>query len=152
LVYTKFKIVKVDFWRKKNKTRNSTFICDYHVYALLLVHSIGSFLASIAALCLPIFGTYLCHDIEINPGYDSADMEYHTSVRDFSDLTFINFLILYILDSKCTSKSANLPHPFVCRVFTILAKYAFVRIWIFHFAKKIPPWDGTNPRSITTNI
>lgn len=58
-----------------------TYICDYRVYALLLVHSIGSFLSSIAALCLPIFGTYLCNDIDMTTGYtDAADMGYNTSI------------------------------------------------------------------------
>jgi len=49
---------------------------NYRVYALLLIHSIGSFFASIAALCLPIFGTYLCVDTINNSDgyYDSADM------------------------------------------------------------------------------
>ena len=52
--------------------------CNYKVYALLLVHSIGSFLSSIAALCLPIFGTYLCSEmgpVSALSYSDSADMQ-----------------------------------------------------------------------------
>merc|ERR1712130_417001 len=57
---------------------SGNYDCNYKVYALLLVHSIGSFLSSIAALCLPIFGTYLCSEmgpVSALSYSDSADMQ-----------------------------------------------------------------------------
>jgi len=68
LAYSNKQIFKLD-------PTTGLVVYDYKIYLLSLMHSIGSFLASIAALCLPIFGTTICPIYSSPAGYsDGADL------------------------------------------------------------------------------
>lgn len=76
-------------------------VYDYKVYMLSLMHSVGSFLASIAALCLPIFGTTICPSrLEgYSEGSDMADIveaERHKSSVIFLIHSFAGCLLFLL--------------------------------------------------------